>query len=36
MYLVHLLTFPDVKLGFKYGFGLDKMGWVVLLKNIKK
>ena len=26
MYLGHLLTCPNVKLGFKYGFGLDKMG----------
>ena len=23
MYFGHLLAFPDVKLGFKYGFGLS-------------
>ena len=30
MYFGHLLTFPDVKLGFKYGFGLSSF---VKIKN---
>ena len=33
MRLGYLLTLLNIKLGFKYRFGLDKMSWVIFLNK---